>query len=358
MTREARFESPKILAAMNSMNIPISEPSAVLHQPPVQATTSPYLSEDDVLRYDKDKYKGVIVDCSALPSKLEDFIFQLNYSLQHWKVIGRRGVWLKIPIEKSHFISPAVDMGFCFHHAEKEYLMLNYWLSPEENRMPPNASHQVGVGSVVILGQGSNKKLLLVQEKSGPLRGSGIWKLPTGLVEQGEDISAAAEREVLEETGIEASFAGLLCFRHAHNALFGKSDLFFLCLLKPKSTTIEKQVAEIADCKWLDPEVYFQQDFFRKSGVYCKMNDMIRQAVETGSFPAEEDLAHSAAALPMNDAGETSINAGDESSNGGEANSNQQQQQADVKVTSLVSEKLPIGFRPGFNSLYYIRTET
>jgi len=231
---DPRFESPKILTAINSMNIPISESFTALPQPPTQATSSPYLCEDDVLRYDKDKYKGVIVDCSALPSKLEDFIFQLNYSLQHWKVIGRRGVWLKIPIEKSHFIAPAVDMGFCFHHAEKEYLMLNYWLSPEENRMPPNASHQVGVGSVVILGQGSNKKLLLVQEKSGPLRGSGIWKLPTGLVEQGEDISAAAEREVLEETGIHASFAGLLCFRHAHNALFGKSDLFFLCLLKPK----------------------------------------------------------------------------------------------------------------------------
>jgi len=331
------------------MNIPITESLPDLPQPPVAPATSQYLSEEDVLKYDKDKYKGVIVDCSALPSKLEDFIFQLNYSLQHWKVIGRRGVWLKIPIEKSHFITPAVDMGFCFHHAEKEYLMLNYWLSSEENRMPPNASHQVGVGSVVILRQGSEKKLLLVQEKSGPLRGSGIWKLPTGLVEQGEDISSAAEREVLEETGIEASFSGLLCFRHAHNALFGKSDLFFLCLLTPKSTNIEKQVAEIADCKWLDPEVYFQQEFFRKSGVYCKMNDMIRQAVETGSFPAEEDLSHSPAAAPTSDTGEATSSS---------SNINNNQPPADVKVTSLVSEKLPIGFRPGFNSLYYIRKET
>jgi len=100
--------------------------------------------------------------------------------------------------------------------------------------------------------------------------------------------------------------------------------------------TIEKQVAEIADCKWLDPEVYFQQEFFRKSGVYCKMNDMIRQAVDTGSFPSEEDLETGK---------EVDI-------------SNNEQSEAGVKVTSLVSEKLPIGFRPGFNSLYYIRTET
>ena len=87
---------------------------------------------------------------------------------------------------------------------------------------------------MVICEQDGKKKLLLVQEKSGPLRGSGIWKLPTGLVEQGEDIATAAEREVLEETGVAARFIGVLCFRHAHDALFGKSDLFFLCLLQPK----------------------------------------------------------------------------------------------------------------------------
>ena len=31
---------------------------------------------------------------------------------------------------------------------------------------------------------------------SGPLRGKGVWKMPTGLVQQGEDVTEAAEREV------------------------------------------------------------------------------------------------------------------------------------------------------------------
>ena len=198
------------------------------------AHDSPMVSEESILKYNKDKYKGVIIDSTALPTDANEFIFKLKYSMDHWKSIGRRGVWLKIPLQKSHFIAFAVEIGFVFHHAEKEYLMLNHWLSTEENRMPPNASHQVGVGSVVICEQDGKKKLLLVQEKSGPLRGSGIWKLPTGLVEQGEDIATAAEREVLEETGVAARFIGVLCFRHAHDALFGKSDLFFLCLLQPK----------------------------------------------------------------------------------------------------------------------------
>ena len=193
-----------------------SRPSINVNAKCSSPSHSSTVAEESILKYNKDKYKGVIIDSTALPVDVAEFIYKLKYSLDHWKNIGRRGVWLKIPLQKSHFIAPAVEIGFVFHHAEKEYLMLNYWLSTEENRMPPNASHQVGVGSVVLCEQDGKKKLLLVQEKSGPLRGSGIWKLPTGLVEQGEDIATAAEREVLEETGVAARFVGVLCFRHAH----------------------------------------------------------------------------------------------------------------------------------------------
>lgn len=38
----------------------------------------------------------------------------------------------------------------------------------------------------------------------GPLQGTGIWKLPTGLLDAGEDLGEGAEREVLEETGVKA----------------------------------------------------------------------------------------------------------------------------------------------------------
>lgn len=39
---------------------------------------------------------------------------------------------------------------------------------------------------------------------TGPLKGTGVWKLPTGLLDVGEDLGAGAEREVKEETGITA----------------------------------------------------------------------------------------------------------------------------------------------------------
>lgn len=53
-------------------------------------------------------------------------------------------------------------------------------------------------------------EVLVVQERSGPLRGRAVWKMPTGLVHSGEDLAEAAEREVLEETVREGSWEGAL----------------------------------------------------------------------------------------------------------------------------------------------------
>lgn len=58
--------------------------------------------------------------------------------------------------------------------------MMTKWL-PEHlsDTLPPNASHQVGVGAIVVNSRG---EMLVVQEANGPLRGEGFWKMPTGLV--------------------------------------------------------------------------------------------------------------------------------------------------------------------------------
>ena len=78
-----------------------------------------------------------------------------------------------------------------YHHAGswplapplQGYVMLTHWLPEgEENKLPPNASHQVGVGAFVM---NERREVLVVQERSGPLRGKGVWKMPTGLVQVG-----------------------------------------------------------------------------------------------------------------------------------------------------------------------------
>lgn len=46
----------------------------------------------------------------------------------------------------------------------------------------------------------------MVQETSGRFGGTGVWKMPTGAVNQGEDICDAVIREVKEETGSQCHY--------------------------------------------------------------------------------------------------------------------------------------------------------
>jgi len=60
------------------------------------------------------------------------------------------------------------------------------------------------VGAVVL----HNNKVLLVKRGSSP--GKGLWSIPGGVVEAGENIYEAARRELNEETGIDAKPLGVL----------------------------------------------------------------------------------------------------------------------------------------------------
>lgn len=54
----------------------------------------------------------------------------------------------------------------------------------------------VGVGAVIV----RNNRAVLVKRGAPPLQGE--WSLPGGVVEIGETLRAAAQREALEETGL------------------------------------------------------------------------------------------------------------------------------------------------------------
>lgn len=86
-----------------------------------------------------------------------------------------------------------------------------------------------------------------------------VFKFPGGYVEQGEELHEAVEREVLEETGVRASFETLLAFRHAHRFAFDCSDLYFVALLKPSTTVISFCEQEIEECQWAPLETIVQQ---------------------------------------------------------------------------------------------------
>ncbi|KAL4429161.1 hypothetical protein ABPG77_010140 [Micractinium sp. CCAP 211/92] len=241
-----------------------------------QAASGGLPASQGTLQGHEDAYSGLILDPDSLPESPEEFSAVLAASLDAWRQHGYRGIWLKVPRHRAHLVGHAVDAGFEFHHAERDYVMLTQWLPTDcENKLPPNASHQVGVGAFVL---NDRREVLVVQERSGPLRGKGVWKMPTGLVQQGEDISEAAEREVLEETGVRARFDAVLAMRQAHGFAFGKSDMFFVVALQlePGPQELRMQEDELVGVQWMPLEDYFAIPFTATRPVFQKIHAACR----------------------------------------------------------------------------------
>ncbi|KAE8699591.1 Nudix hydrolase isoform 2 [Hibiscus syriacus] len=183
----------------------------------------------------EDNYEGIILEMEKYMDS-DAFLSLLRASLSQWKQQGKRAVWIKLPIEFVNLVEPTVKEGFKYHHAETDYLMLVKWISESANTIPNSASHRVGISAFVMNEKG---EVLVVQEKSGKFKGTGVWKFPTGVVDDGEDISEAAMRE------IDTEFVEILAFRQSHQSFFTKSDLLFMCMLRPLSFDIQKQDREI-----------------------------------------------------------------------------------------------------------------
>lgn len=226
-----------------------------------------------ILEYANDGYDGVIIkdDLEFTPDAFESCLIS---SLSSWKLTHRKGIWLKLPKNKLELAPVAVRNGFDLHHAEKGYLMLTAWLDEKDSTIPPNASHQIGVGCIVL--NDDKDRMLCVQEKFGPLKNSGVWKMPTGLVDCGENLPDAAVREVFEETGVRTKFAGIVAVRHAHNFAFGKSDLFFMCVLEPLSNEIVVQESEIEASEWKSLADYFDQPFASASELDIQITAILK----------------------------------------------------------------------------------
>ncbi|XP_022759846.1 nudix hydrolase 2-like [Durio zibethinus] len=225
------------------------------------------IQQVELLNGVEDLHGGIILDMEK-PMDSEVFASLLRASISQWKQQGRRAVWIKLPIELVNLVEPTVKEGFRYHHAEPDYLMVVNWISSSSNTLPENASHRVGVGAFVM---NDKREVLVVQEKNGKFKGSGVWKFPTGVVSEGEDISMAAIREVKEETGIDTEFVEILAFRQSHKSFFKKSDLLFVCMLRAHSFDIQKQDVEIEAAQWMSLDDYAAQPFIQKHDAFSSV---------------------------------------------------------------------------------------
>ena len=209
----------------------------------------------DVLEHAPDMFGGIIVDSEKLPADSDAFAAQLQHSLDTWRADGRRLVWIDVPLQLAHLIPLATQNGFVFHHANEEDVMLVCRLV-EDAFVPMHATHYIGVGGVVI---NDRQELLVVCERHRRTAAP-YYKLPGGALQPGEHLVDAVLREVLEETGVQARFESLVCFRHWHGYRYGKSDIYFVCRLSPLSQDLTMQAEEIEELLWMPVEEYFASD--------------------------------------------------------------------------------------------------
>ena len=105
----------------------------------------------------------------------------------------------------------------------------------------------VGVGAVIL----RDNRVLLVRRGTEPLRGE--WSLPGGMLEIGESLRQAAEREVLEETGLRVRAERVIeVFDSITPDAFGRTQFHyvlidFLCL--PIGGEL-RAGSDVADAVW------------------------------------------------------------------------------------------------------------
>ena len=231
------------------------------------------------LAYSPNQFGGVVTDPHNLPSDPHEFKEMLRESVDAWIADGYRLVWLELPLSRAAFVPVAADMGFEYHHAKEDYVMMTLRLTFGAY-IPPYATHYIGAGAVVI---NERDEILVVSERyrMGTSRGPG-YKLPGGALHPGEHIAHAAVREVLEETGVHARFESLACFRHWHGYRYGKSDIYFVCRLSALSTEITMQEEEIAECLWMPVD-----SFLSDETIHGFNKSIVRAALESpGVSPA------------------------------------------------------------------------
>ncbi len=174
-------------------------------------------------------------------------------------------MWLKlVPKFYSHLSFLLNEYNFKMHHATNDYMMLirhHFTCKHDANvtNAPVYATHYAKVECLVVDKDPVSSQVRYLVVREAYALGSDLrkyFKFITGLIQQGERIDHAAEREVWEETRIEAKFVGLAGVSNRVNTRFLKDEYIFGCILHTtKPNQIPKvDTNELAVAFWLNQE--------------------------------------------------------------------------------------------------------
>jgi ADP-ribose pyrophosphatase YjhB (NUDIX family) len=102
--------------------------------------------------------------------------------------------------------------------------------------------YSLAVGGIVLFDQ----KVLLVRRAAGGRVGD--WQIPGGLVESNETLYTAVQREIFEETGVQAEVKGLVAV--LNRALVDENNTYFVFLLEAKTNKIKIDGIEIDNARF------------------------------------------------------------------------------------------------------------
>ncbi len=227
-----------------------------------------------VLKYERDHFTGIIISSRNLP-EASVFTREIRALAPQFIEEGLSLVWLYLPLERADLVAPAVAEGFIYHHTDSQGLQMVFPLVPG-SFIPGYATHYIGAGGVLL---DAEDRILVIQERFHIHK---HYKLPGGALNPGEHIAAAVVREVKEETGIESEFMGMCAFRHWHGYRFGKSDIYFICRLRPLSFEITMDPQEISEACWMPLE-----DFYSHPDTHIFNKRAVRAALEKPGFKPE-----------------------------------------------------------------------
>lgn len=135
---------------------------------------------------------------------------------------------------------------------------------------------------VAVVIKNRNNEILLAKEERDKIyeKSGGLWTLPAGRVEVGEDFVSAAKREVREEIGIDINITGAigvyqLSTKIPENCVLGVA-------LIAEIETNKKHNAELKNVAWIDIDSSVGKIVFRKG-----MKEIIEGYRSNKSFPIE-----------------------------------------------------------------------
>lgn len=213
-----------------------------------------------------DNYDGITIDNSTIPKNIEEFEKELIIIIQSLE--NKRLLWIKIPIAKSKFIPILTKYDFVFHHCNEKDITLLKKLSIDPI-VPTARNHTLGVGVVVI---NEDNDILVIKDRIGKR-----YKLPGGYIDDDENITTAAVREVKEETGIDVDFNSIIALGHFKPLQFGESNLYVGCTAKSFSKEINIiDDYEIIEARWMDLDEFLNHEevlLFNKTIVRTALNN-------------------------------------------------------------------------------------